>query len=73
MPSFATLHGSRGCKRLFRLLALLLALAVSTPVLFAEEWDHINGRDKANDPTGAWLIRNSEGSLSSPFFTRAEP
>jgi hypothetical protein len=48
------------------LLSLLLALAVAPQVLLAQEWDHINGRDKAHDPTGAWLIRNdAEGS---PFI-----
>src|SRR5260221_13792463 len=41
------------------LLALLLALAVAAPVLHAPDWDHINGRDKVHDPTGAWLIRSS--------------
>jgi hypothetical protein len=32
--------------------------AVAAPTLFAEEWDHLNGRDKDHDPTGTWLIRN---------------
>jgi hypothetical protein len=51
---------------LCRLLALLLALAIAPPVLHAQDWDHINGRDKSHDPTGAWLIRNdAEGS---PFI-----
>ena len=40
MPSFATLADRCGGKTLIRLLALLLALAVSTPVLLAQEWDH---------------------------------
>src|SRR5258708_39442226 len=45
---------------------LLLAFAVAAPVLRAQDWDQINGRDKVHDPTGAWLIRNdSEGS---PFI-----
>ncbi len=48
MPSFLAL-----C----RLLALLLALAVAAPVLHAQDWDQINGRDKVHDPTGAWLVR----------------
>ncbi len=38
---------------LCRLLALLLALAVAAPVLQAQDWDQINGRDKVHDPTGA--------------------
>jgi hypothetical protein len=38
-------------------------LAVAVPTLFAEGWDHMDGRDKRNDPTGAWLIRNdADGS-----------
>jgi hypothetical protein len=53
-------------KRLFRPLGLLLALAVAAPVPRAQEWDHINGRDRTHDPAGAWLIRNdAEGS---PFI-----
>jgi len=36
---------------------LLLAFAVAVPVLHAQDWDHINGRDKVHDPTGAWLVR----------------
>jgi hypothetical protein len=55
MPSFTafpTLADRCGGKTLIRLLALLLALAVSTPVLLAQEWDHLNGRDKVHDPTG---------------------
>jgi hypothetical protein len=51
---------------LCRLLSLFLALAVSTPVLLAQEWDHVNGRDKVHDPTGAWLLKgDAEGS---PFI-----
>jgi hypothetical protein len=65
MPSIATLNERCGGKRLLRLLALLLALAVSTPVLLAQEWDHLNGRDKVHDPTGAWLVQTSIG-LPSP-------
>jgi hypothetical protein len=36
---------------------LLLALAVASPVLHAQEWDHLNGRDKLHDPTGVWFLR----------------
>ena len=51
---------------LCRLLALLLALAVAPTAAFAQEWDHLNGRDKAHDPTGAWLLKgDAEGS---PFI-----
>jgi hypothetical protein len=49
-----------------RLLALLLALAVAPTAAFAQGWDHLNGRDKAHDPTGAWLLKgDAEGS---PFI-----
>jgi hypothetical protein len=48
----------QGGRNLIRPLALFLALAVAAPTLFAQEWDHLNGRDKAHDPTGAWLTTN---------------
>jgi hypothetical protein len=56
------------------LLALLPALAVVTPVVRAQDWDHINGRDKVHDPTGAWLIRTPlptgpEGKPGAFFLT----
>jgi hypothetical protein len=55
---------------LFRLdarpLALVVALAFTTPTLFAQDWDQNTGRDKRNDPTGAWLIRND--APDSPFI-----
>jgi hypothetical protein len=35
---------------------LLLALGSAAPLLKAQDWDQINGRDKVHDPTGAWLI-----------------
>ena len=50
--------GHWGCNRLIRLLALILALVVASPVLLAQKSDVLNGRDK-HDPTGAWLIRTS--------------
>ena len=70
MPSFATLHDRGGGKRLLRLLALLVALAVSTPLLLAQEWDHdhLNGRDKVHDPTGAWLITAGNEQFSLITF-----
>jgi hypothetical protein len=50
-------------KRLSRLLALFVAIAFTPAMLLADDEDHINGRDKVHDPTGAWLIRNdAEGS-----------
>ena len=55
--SYISRLNNRQCGRnLIRLLALLLALAVAAPTLFAQEWDHINGRDKDHDPIGAWLV-----------------
>jgi hypothetical protein len=50
------------------MLALFLALVVATPTLFAQEWDHMDGRDKDHDPTGAWLIRNSGGTFILTVF-----
>ena len=46
------------------MLALLLALVVTAPELLAQDWDHfswdhLNGRDKVHDPTGAWLVQTS--------------
>jgi hypothetical protein len=43
-------------KRLTVTSVLLLALASAAPVLQAQDWDQINGRDKVHDPTGAWLM-----------------
>jgi hypothetical protein len=48
------------CRTVSRLLALLLAFAVAVPTLFAQDWDHNNGRDKDHDPTGAWIIQNDD-------------
>ena len=71
MPSFATLHTRRGGQSLIRLLALLLALAMTAPVLLAEDWDHDRDRDhepgKANDLTGVWLQQFNPGHL--PLLT----
>jgi hypothetical protein len=55
MRSFAILDDRRGSKSLIQLLALFLALAIAPAVLRAQDWDQINGRDKVNDPAGAWL------------------
>jgi hypothetical protein len=60
MPSFATLNDRRGGQRLLRLLAPLLALAVSTPVLLADDGDHDQDhRDHGQfvDPiVGSWIV-----------------
>src|SRR5258708_5685294 len=67
-----TRHYAESFPILCRLLALLLALAVAAPVLLAQEWDHERDKDRehrhANDPTGAWLIRNSEGQFILTVF-----
>src|SRR6202043_1537075 len=60
MPSLSRLDNCRSGKASIRLLALFLALAFTAPTLFAQE------RDKRNDPTGAWLIRND--APDSPFI-----
>ena len=65
MPSLSKLDNCRTGKSARRLLALFLSLALAVPSLFAQEWDHMDGRgrDKDHDPTGAWLIRNdADGS-----------
>jgi hypothetical protein len=69
MPSFATLHDRCDGPRLLRLLALMSALAVSTPVLLAQDWDHdhLNERDKIHDPTGAWLLNTPSGFVLTVF------
>jgi hypothetical protein len=71
MPSLPTLDDRRGGNRLLQLLAPLLALAVSTSLVPAQEWDHIDGRDKVHDPTGAWLVRfknPDDAILNRNFF-----
>ena len=61
----------RGCNRLIRLLALILALAVATPVLLAQESPRLTGRDK-HDPTGAWLLRTPiTDPAGNPLFALA--
>src|SRR5947209_6730187 len=60
MPSFATVTDRCGGPRLLRSLALLLALAVSTPVLLANDGDHDQDhRDHGRcvDPiVGSWIV-----------------
>ncbi len=66
MLFFLKLNNRIFCKMLAVTSVLFLAFAAITPVLQAQDWDQINGRDKVHDPTGAWLIRNdAEGS---PFI-----
>jgi hypothetical protein len=52
-------------------LSLLIALAVGPTVVFAQERGHDQDADHerhANDPTGAWLIRNSKGLFVLTVF-----
>lgn len=59
MLSLFRLDNCRSSKTSIRLLAFSMVLAVAAPTLFAQEWDHwdhLNGRDKVHDPTGAWII-----------------
>ena len=67
MPSLSRLVEHRSSKSLSRLLALFLALGVAAPPLLAQGWDHINGRDKVHDPTGAWLINSPAGLFLIAF------
>jgi hypothetical protein len=48
-----------GSKSLLQLPALFLALVVVSPVLHAQDWDFINGRDKIHDPAGIWLLNTT--------------
>jgi hypothetical protein len=57
VPSVSNLYDYWVGKRLSQLLALFVAIAFTPAMLLADDEDHINGRDKAHDPTGAWLIR----------------
>ncbi len=74
MLFFLKLNNRYGGKMLTVTSFLLLALASAAPVLHAQEWDQLNGRDKAHDPTVAWLLKAMprEARLSSPSSTRAE-
>jgi hypothetical protein len=55
MLFFLKLNNRIFCKMLAVTSVLFLAFAAITPVLQAQDWDQINGRDKVHDPTGAWL------------------
>jgi hypothetical protein len=70
MPSFSTLDDRSGGKRLLWSLALLLALTSAAPLLKAQDWDQINGRDKVHDPTGAWLITAGNQQFNLITFQR---
>jgi hypothetical protein len=61
MLFFLKLNNRIFCKMLAVTSVLFLAFAAVTPVLQAQDWDHINGRDKVHDPTGAWLINSPAG------------
>jgi hypothetical protein len=43
VPSVSNLYDRCGSKCPIRMLALLLALAVTAPVLLAQDWDHLIG------------------------------
>jgi hypothetical protein len=62
-------YDRRGGKRLIRLLALLLALAVSTPVLLADDGDHDQDhRDHGQfvDPiVGSWIVHVTIDTFTS--------
>jgi hypothetical protein len=49
---------------------LLLALVSAAPLLKAQDWDQINGRDKVHDPTGAWLITAGNEQFSLITFQK---
>jgi hypothetical protein len=63
------LYDRRGGKRLIRLLALFLALAVSTPVLLADDGDHDQDhRDHGQfvDPiVGSWIVHVTIDTFTS--------
>ena len=62
---------NRNCGKMLTVTSvLLLALAVATPVLQAQDWDQIYGRDKVHDPTGAWLITAGNQQFSLITFQR---
>jgi hypothetical protein len=57
MPSTSNLFDRWDGKRLSQLLALFVSIALTPSMLLAEDENHMNGRDKVHDPTGAWLVR----------------
>jgi hypothetical protein len=71
MYFFPKLNNRNRGKRLTITSVLLLALAIAPPVLQAQDWDQINGRDKVHDPTGAWLVRfhNSDDRILHREFS----
>jgi hypothetical protein len=60
-----TRHFNAPLPTLFRLLPLLIALAVGPRVVFAQQGG--NDQGKGNDPTGAWIVTDtSPGSDGQP-------
>jgi hypothetical protein len=47
---------------------VLLALVSAASMLLAQDWDHINGRDKVHDPTGVWFLRLPIDPLQREFL-----
>src|ERR1700747_3535370 len=70
MLFFPKLNNRNRGKRLTVTSVLFLALAAAAPVLRAQDWDQINGRDKVHDPTGAWLITAGNQQFSLITFQR---
>ena len=68
VPSVSNLYDYWGGKRLSQLLALFVAFALMSPVLHAEDWDHLSGRDKLHDPTGVWFLRTPADPLKREFL-----
>jgi hypothetical protein len=68
VPSVSNLYDYWGGKRLSQLLALFVAFALMSPVLHAEDWDHLSGRDKLHDPTGVWFLRLPIDDLKREFI-----
>ena len=57
MSYLCNLYNCCGGTRLFRLLALLLALAVTTPVLLGEDGNHDRDQGRFVDPiVGSWIV-----------------
>jgi len=70
MLFFLKLNNRIFCKMLAVTSVLFLAFAAFTPMLQAQDWDQINGRDKVHDPTGAWLITAGNEQFALITFHR---
>jgi hypothetical protein len=68
VSSVSNLYDYWGGKRLSQLLALFVAIVLTSSMLLAEDEDHINGRDKARDPTGVWFLRLPIDDLKREFI-----